>query len=153
MYAAIILALVFCAFIGWRYGKNIQNFLNKYPSAPKAAVCIYTTFTACCLFPLSAKASHSYFLKTYILFACYITVAYGFAFAFKADMDMHKKVYALSLLSTAIGLLCRYFIEFGEVSNTYNFTLNNIFSYIIIVPSAITFVYCIATKHIKSKGI
>lgn len=40
-----------------------------------------------------------------------------------------KKKLALTILVTSIavglGLLCRYLLEFGEASNTYNFTLPN----------------------------
>ena len=32
----------------------------------------------------------------------------------------------LSLALTCMGLVCRFFLEFGEVSNTYNFTLPNL---------------------------
>lgn len=32
----------------------------------------------------------------------------------------------LSFALTCMGLVCRFFLEFGEVSNTYNFTLPNL---------------------------
>jgi hypothetical protein len=31
------------------------------------------------------------------------------------------------------GMICRYFLEFGEVSNTYNFTLPNIAIHIVAI--------------------
>ena len=34
-------------------------------------------------------------------------------------------VAAVDFAAIAIGLVCRYLLEFGEVSNTYNFTLPN----------------------------
>lgn len=38
----------------------------------------------------------------------------------------HLKCMGLTLSMTLVGLLCRYLLEFGEVSNTYNFILPNI---------------------------
>lgn len=51
----------------------------------------------------------------------------------------HKKSAALIILITTLlslfGLVCRYFLEFGEVSNTYNFTLPNIMLHVVIFVS------------------
>ena len=38
----------------------------------------------------------------------------------------HAKCIGITLAITIVGLLCRYLLEFGEVSNTYNFILPNI---------------------------
>ncbi len=38
------------------------------------------------------------------------------------------KVYSVSLISLLIGMICRYLIEFGEVSNRVTFTVINIVS-------------------------
>ena len=46
-----------------------------------------------------------------------------------AALFPQKRLSFLVLLSSAltcIGLVCRFLLEFGEVSNTYNFTLPNI---------------------------
>jgi len=47
-----------------------------------------------------------------------------------------KKKGALLLINAThiiAGMICRYFLEFGEVSNTYNFTFPNIVFHIIII--------------------
>ena len=44
-------------------------------------------------------------------------------------------------LAGSIYTYCRYLLEFGEVSNTYNFTLFNIVSYLVIIPIGTTFAY------------
>lgn len=50
-------------------------------------------------------------------------------------------VYIISLILTGIGMLCRYILEYGEVSNIRNFTKFNIVSFLIIVPIYIIIVY------------
>ena len=51
-------------------------------------------------------------------------------------------IFMATLLSLS-GLICRYFLEFGEVSNTYNFTLPNIMLHLVISVSlaCLTWVY------------
>ena len=51
-----------------------------------------------------------------------------FSGAILAGLFPKKKfavVVAVDFAAIAIGLVCRYLLEFGEVSNTYNFTLPN----------------------------
>ena len=52
-----------------------------------------------------------------------------------AALFPQKRLSFLVLLSSAltcIGLVCRFLLEFGEVSNTYNFTLPNIALHMIV---------------------
>ena len=42
-------------------------------------------------------------------------------------------VLLLNLRVTIIGMGARYFLEYGEVSNTYNFTLKNILVHVVIM--------------------
>ena len=52
-----------------------------------------------------------------------------FSGALLAAQFSQKRIWQIVLLSAALvcgGLACRYFLEFGEASNTYNFTLPNI---------------------------
>ena len=47
-----------------------------------------------------------------------------------------KKIGVVLLINAAhiiAGMICRYFFEFGEVSNTYNFTLPNIAIHIVAI--------------------
>ena len=45
------------------------------------------------------------------------------AFAGIWGLDRERMVYIAMFVLTVIGMICRYLLEFGEVSNTYNFTL------------------------------
>ena len=42
-------------------------------------------------------------------------------------------IFFLNLGITILGMIARYFLEYGEVSNTYNFTLKNIVIHIVIM--------------------
>ena len=62
-----------------------------------------------------------------------------------------KKIIFVILINVAhiiAGMICRYFLEFGEVSNTYNFTLPNIVFHIIIISCVCFCSYLHAKKQI-----
>lgn len=61
--------------------------------------------------------------------------------------DRGPFLYLRMLLCTMIGMLCCYFLEFGEVSNTYNFTLLNIVVYLFVVPVYTLLVYEFCDKR------
>ena len=66
-----------------------------------------------------------------------------------------KKIGVVLLINAAhivAGMICRYFLEFGEVSNTYNFTPPNIVFHIIIILCVCLCSYLHTKKQIaKSK--
>ena len=74
-----------------------------------------------------------------MLAASYGVIALAFAGIWGPDRE--RMVYIVTFILTAIGMFCRYLLEFGEVSNTYNFTLFNIVSYLVIIPVGITIFY------------
>ncbi|MBQ2412747.1 MAG: hypothetical protein II313_04915 [Anaerotignum sp.] len=66
------------------------------------------------------------FVSTYGIIAAGLYGVYG--------EDRGPSLYPRMVFFTISGMICRYFLEFGEVSNTYNFTLFNIVVYLFIVP-------------------
>ena len=53
---------------------------------------------------------------------------FGFIISILAGLFPKKKPFFIILITSitvGLGLLCRYLLEFGEVSNTYNFTVPN----------------------------
>lgn len=54
---------------------------------------------------------------------------------------------------TLIGFLCRYFLEYGEVSNTYNFTLPNIALHLLITGILIFIVSFLCFKNCVKKAV
>ena len=54
---------------------------------------------------------------------------YGFLGTVETQLFPNAKIYhiiPLNLVLILLSMVCRYFLEFGEVSNTYNFTMPNI---------------------------
>lgn len=69
-----------------------------------------------------------------------------------AALFPQKRLVLIVLLSsvlTCIGLICRFFLEFGEVSNTYNFTLPNIVLHMIVFIGvcSISWLYAVKQKQ------
>ena len=83
------------------------------------------------------------------LFLC--LVAYAEVGLLSGYLFEKKKTGAVLLIHAAHiigGMLCRYFLEIGEVSNTYNFTLPNI----AIHMAAISCICLCSYLHTKSKS-
>lgn len=138
----VLFFLVFVLFVFFavRSGR-IQNLLKKYPQLPKYMVLGYTAFCGCFEFPLVNRHGSIAldFSRLYLFFASYGLIAFLFSRIYGTAKE--RKVYALTFLFTAIGIVCRYFLEFGEVSNIYNFTFVNIVSYLLIIPTGTTIAY------------
>ena len=86
----------------------------------------------CCGFPLYNLNRSWTFMITAVnlsMVLCCAAVAGGFFLAlFPARGGVFVLLVTLAL--TFAGLGCRYLLEFGEVSNTYNFTLPNLLLHI-----------------------
>ena len=83
----------------------------------------------------------------YLLAASYGVIALAFAGIWGPDRE--RMVYIVTFILTVIGMLCRYLLEFGEVSNTYNFTLFNIVSYLVIIPIGTTIFYRFTGRRLE----
>lgn len=90
--------------------------------------CFFLIFFGCFAFPVynfskDAPQISRWFNVFTALVAYYeIGLIQGILF----EPKEHVKCIGITLALTVIGLLCRYLLEFGEVSNTYNFILPNI---------------------------
>lgn len=101
----------------------------------------YLIFEGCFNFPLGTRATTPG-LDTYSLLIFAVTCAIiGIIFAGLIEKLRFLMVFALTLLCTLTGMGCRYLLEFGEVSNTVNFTKINIGIYLLSVPILVTLVY------------
>ena len=98
----------------------------------------YIVFQGCFSFPFSNELFPLTGSKAVILLIGYGLI--GFCFAGMLTKKKELIVWLLSLIFTGIGLLCRYALEYGEVSNTIHFIPQSILLYLIIVPP-----YCAAT--------
>ena len=78
-----------------------------------------------------------------------IIISYGIlGILFVSLLSSNKAiyVYSISLLFTTLGMILRYIIEYGEYSNTINFTQINIIMYLGIIPVFCTLIYYIIYK-------
>ena len=90
--------------------------------------CICLIFFGCFTFPVynfSKDALEiSRWINLFVSLAAYYEI--GLIQGVLFERKEHLKCMGLTLSMTLVGLLCRYLLEFGEVSNTYNFILPNI---------------------------
>jgi len=87
---------------------------------------------SCASFPIyNFEKNYTYALTGITLYTniiCFIELG-----IFEKKIIKNWKIYHIVITNLGIillGMLCRYLLEFGEVSNTYNFTLPNILLHI-----------------------
>ena len=110
---------------GWAKKNDRKDIMGKI-------IWAFWIFITCFSFPLWSERFplkwHDVFtfVSTYGILAAGLYGVYG--------EDRGPSLYPRMILFTVIGMVCRYFMEFGEVSNTYNFTLFNMVVYLFVVP-------------------
>lgn len=136
----IVAAAFFAAIVYWgaKSGK-IQAFFQAHPRMPKVLTLGYIVFAGCFVFPIRSEPFPLDVQKVYLLAGSYGVIASAFAGIFGPRREW--MVYFATLFLTAAGMGCRYLLEFGEVSNTYNFTLFNGISYLALIPAGTAMVY------------
>lgn len=85
-------------------------------------------------------------MKAYLVAASYGIIGLGFAGIY--GIHKEKFVYIASLILTVLGMICRYILEYEEVSNTMNFTQFNIISYLVVIPIFIVIAYRFILKYL-----
>lgn len=148
IYIVVFVFLIVVIYRGARSGR-IQKFLKAHPQVPKALTIGYIIFVGCFEFPISNAPFPPDFQGLYVVLTSYGMIALAFAVSWGADR--WRLVYLLMLLFTAVGMGCRYLLEFGEVSNTYNFTLINVISYLVIIPLGTTIAYQWIVRMLKRR--
>ena len=127
---------------------NIRTALEKHSRIAKYIVLGYIVFAGCFVFPFGNEMFPLDFSKAYLIIASYGIIALGFAGAFGEHKV--KFVYTSSLILTIVGLCLRFLLEYGEVSNTMNFTSLNVVSYLMIIPFFVTGAYYILIQYLTS---
>lgn len=132
----LIAVAVFGAGVGILAGWAMKH---GRPKIMRAALWCFWVFLSCFSFPLWSERfplewyEVFQFISTYGLLAIWLYHAYG--------EDRGPIIFPRMMLFTVIGMVCRYFLEYGEVSNTYNFTWLNIVVYLFAVPVYTLLVY------------
>ena len=124
----IILALLGTAvgfLAGWAKKNHRIDIMKKL-------IWIFWIFITCCNFPLWNGHFPPQWSEIFTFVSTYGVIAAGLYGVYGEDQG--PVIYPRLVLFTILGMLCRYFLELGEVSNTYNFTLIHIIIYLFAVP-------------------
>lgn len=148
IYIAVIVILAVITYRATKSGK-LQHFFEVHPQIPKILILGYIVFAGCFAFPIRSEPFPLNFPKVYLLVVSYGVIASALAGIWGPDKG--RNVYIVTFLLTMAGMGCRYLLEFGEVSNTYNFTLFNIISYLIIIPIGTTIAYLWFVGKLKQR--
>jgi len=148
--AVFVLMMSCLAFVTYKKAPNLKSFFGVHPLALKALIWGYIVFNACFSFPISSARFPLDFSKGYLLIASYGVIALSLAGIYGSKK--HLTVFMQTFAFCVLGLICRYFLEYGEVSNSYNFTLINIFAYLTIIPAYTVFAYSILDRKLKNKS-
>ncbi|NLB23153.1 MAG: hypothetical protein GX833_07840 [Clostridium sp.] len=128
---------------------NQPNLDRRTLQAFKAAALGSVVFFSISGFPLTQEILSSGLSGMISAFASVFIMGLFYAMIFGKGRTLF--VYLSSLALTGLGMIIRYVIEFGEVSNTMNFTLTNILVYIGAVPILVTLIYLVAVQILKAR--
>lgn len=146
----IVVCVILMAIVYWgaKSGKFLC-FFKKHPHIPKVLTLGYITSAGCFMFPIRSDPLPLDFLRVYLLVVIYGVIALALARIFGSGREW--MVYMVTFVLTAVGIACRYLLEFGEESNTYNFTLFNIISYLVIIPIGTMIAYHWIVRRLKRR--
>jgi len=147
---AIFILMMSClGFFTYKKAPQLKAFFTAHPFALKLLIWGYIVFNACFSFPISSSRFPMDFSNAYLLLASYGVIALSFAGVH--GEKKHFAVLAQTFAFCILGLVCRYFLEFGEVSNSYNFTLFNTVLYLAVIPIYTVLAYDLLVRKLKKK--
>jgi len=147
---AIFVLMMSClGFAAYKKAPQIKAFFTAHPFALKLLLWGYIVFNACFSFPISSSRFPLDFSKAYLLLSSYGVIALSFAGIY--GIKRHFTVWLQTFTFCVLGLICRYFLEYGEVSNSYNFTLFNIILYLLAMPIYTALAYDLLVRKLKKK--
>ena len=119
---------------------KFQTYFQNHPKLRKAAFFVNVILVGGILFP---------FGNSLIPFSLWIV---GFIIASAGFITIYGKnkeglVYITSLILTGLGMIFRYFLEYGEVLNSKSFTTFNIVSYLVVMPIITVIAYYLLIKY------
>ena len=126
MILAIALAGAGAVFLAGRARKNHR------PDIMEKIIWAFWIFLTCFSFPLWSERFPLEWNDVFTFVSTFGFLGLGLYGVYGEDRG--PSLYPRMVFFTIIGMVCRYFLEFGEVSNTYNFTLFNIVVYLFAVP-------------------
>ncbi len=116
------------------------RFFREHPLLTRVLTLGYTALMCCFLFPLG---------NTPPLQLAFFMILMALCLAEACGPGRDVSVFLLVLAAAIAGLLGRYLLEYGEVSNTRNFTVENVLWFLFSVPLAMTAAYHILVKWLR----
>lgn len=108
--------------------ENAKKFVQKYKTASYILGLGFIVFINCFGFPFYNLTKEWSFSITAINIYLILASAWAIGGFLYALFPNKKATFIVGILIAfaCLGLACRFLLEYGEVSNTYNFTLPNI---------------------------
>ena len=133
---------------------RFYNFLQLHRKTWITIFWILAVFFGCFCFPFVniTKVSEGTEKQISIINLLICLVAYAEVGLLSGYLFEKKNISIVLFINAAhiiAGMICRYFLEFGEVSNTYNFTLPNIAIHIVAILCICVCGYLHAKKQIE----
>ena len=115
--------------------KNIRTSIREHKKLFCIMGLVFVVCLECCVFPVGSLILGGNSISIFINFAT--AVAIGKCVG-EIEVIMFPKVSWLAVLLlnlgiTIMGMVVRYFLEYGEVSNTYNFTFKKVIVHMAIM--------------------
>lgn len=116
-----------------------ENRIQKHRRAMCVFVFVFMVFINCCRFPLY-NLSRKWPLTIIavnlyaVLVSAVITGQMLRRFFGKAGVWF---VVLVTVVCSCMGLACRFLLEYGEISNTYNFTVPNTVLHVVVFSTAV----------------
>lgn len=129
--------------------ENLKKLMVEHKSFSTVAVLGFIVFINCFGFPIYnfEKAWPTMITIEYLVIPILSCGCFGSGLALLFPEKRYVSILALFLSLVGVGLVCRYLLEFGEVSNTYNFTLPNILVHVVVMVVLTSISWLHAKKH------
>ncbi len=124
----------------------LSKLVNKKRKLSWTIFITYIAIFGCAAFPLFPQYTAYSNIILHLTNAVYVIPSVFISLLGKGQTI---KVYSISFISLLIGMICRYFIEFGEVSNSVNFTATNIVLFLEILPLVYMATYYLYSKKLE----
>ncbi len=126
---------------------KLRHFLNKNRKLSWIIFSVYIAiFIGCAGFPLFPQHTGYANLLIHLGNAVYVI---PLTFVALLGKSKPMKVYSISFVSLLLGMVCRYALEFGELSNSINFTAINVVSFLVLLPLIYVFTYYVYCKNLN----
>ena len=133
--------------------EKLQINIRKHKNLFGIVGLVFIVCLECCIFPVGNLSLGGNKIVGYINLATAVGLSkcIGDIEALIFPKISWLWIFVINLGITIWGMIARYFLEYGEVSNTYNFTLKNIVIHMVIMM-LLSMAFWIQTKR-KAKVI